>query len=134
LKTEHWRVRIVVVSSLLRFLSRNSIVKKALKMTQRDVKIAVRQENVREEETVRCSTLYGLNVVRRLRFLSNLQVKDLFTAVIALEPDVTVTKQNDYKSTVYLCTRCFLILHRVNYPLSRWFKKALAIPNSNPNI
>ena len=83
----------MVVISLLQFLNRNSIVKKALKMIRRDVRIAARQGSVREGETAQCSKQYVLNVVRRLRFLSSLLVKDLFTAVIALEPDETVTRK-----------------------------------------
>jgi hypothetical protein len=83
----------VVVISLLQFLNRNSIVKKALKTIRRDARIAARQESVREEETAQCSKQYALNAAQRLRFLSNLQVRDRFTAVIALEPDVTVTRK-----------------------------------------
>jgi hypothetical protein len=92
---------------LLPFLNRNFIVKKALKMILRGARIAVRRESVREEETAQCSKQYALNAAQRLRFLSNLQARDRFTAVIALEPDVTVTKQNDYKSAVYENTRRF---------------------------
>ena len=97
----------MVVISLLQFLNRNSIVKKALKTIRRDARIAASQESVREEETAQCSKQYALNAAQRLRFLSNLQARDRFTAVIALEPDVTVTKQNDYKSAVCEITRRF---------------------------
>jgi len=83
----------VVVSSLLQYLNRNSIVKKALKTIRRDVRIAARQESVREEETDQHLKQYVPSVAQRLRFLSNLQVRDRFTAVIALEPEETVTRK-----------------------------------------
>jgi hypothetical protein len=79
----------VVQSLLLQAVSKSSMLKKDSKMSQQDAKLAEIQEKTMQDQAVKeekdnCLTQYVQTVEWTLRFHSNQQTKDQFTAEIAL--------------------------------------------------